>query len=229
MWGQLAIKDHRQTFSNSEDVIDQFRQEQSDAFEVQSWQALEQLFGIDTFNGFNGNLNDADISSTGIFIDDIIYLKPCNTRYGQYPYCQSMRHGAYSTTKSMAAAVALFRLAQKYGDDVGHLLIKTARSQMAEKPKSGRLYKIKGRKHRASAPGESPANITRALSKSIGYQTGNLSMQFGAGGRGSGVNYASYLEDKLDRPLLQNAVEKNEGSIEHIFQSTLSSFITKGS
>ena len=112
---------------------------------------------------------------------------------------------------------------------VGHLLIKTARSQMAEKPKSGRLYKIKGRKHRASAPGESPANITRALSRSLGFQIGNLSMQFGAGGRGSGVNYASYLENKLDRPLLQNAVEKNEGSIEHIFQSTLSSFITKGS
>src|SRR5262249_30288696 len=41
-----------------------------------------------------------------------------------YPYCRQMRHGVFSVTKSMGAAVALLRLAQKYGDEVLALKIK---------------------------------------------------------------------------------------------------------
>jgi len=61
---------------------------------------------------------------TGMIIDGVIYHQPCYTRYGNYPYCEEMRQGAYSTTKSMGAAIALLRLAQKYGDYVFDLYIK---------------------------------------------------------------------------------------------------------
>jgi CubicO group peptidase (beta-lactamase class C family) len=40
------------------------------------------------------------------------------TRYGEYPYPHYMRHGVYSVTKSMGAAIAMLRLAQKYSDEV---------------------------------------------------------------------------------------------------------------
>jgi len=105
---------------------------------------------------------------------------------------------------------------------VGSQLRYTARQQMLEK-KTGRLYRISGRSRRlrASAPGESPASRTGRLRRSIGYQVSGDSMQFGAGGRGSGVNYANFLEKGTPnmeaRPLLLNAVTKNESKIETLF------------
>jgi CubicO group peptidase (beta-lactamase class C family) len=47
-----------------------------------------------------------------------VYAKGCHTRSGPYPYCRHMRHGVFSVTKSLSAAVALLRLAAKYGDGV---------------------------------------------------------------------------------------------------------------
>jgi CubicO group peptidase (beta-lactamase class C family) len=51
-------------------------------------------------------------------MDGILYLSACPTRYGEFPYCRYMRHGAFSVTKSAAAALALLRLAQKFGPGV---------------------------------------------------------------------------------------------------------------
>jgi CubicO group peptidase (beta-lactamase class C family) len=57
-------------------------------------------------------------------MDGVLYVRGCETRYGPYPYCRQMRHGVFSVTKSLGAAVALLRLAQKYGDAVLDLKIK---------------------------------------------------------------------------------------------------------
>ena len=65
-----------------------------------------------------------DISANGLIVDGVVYLRGCNTRYGPYPYCRDMRQGVFSVTKSLGAAVALLRLAQKYGDEVFDLKIK---------------------------------------------------------------------------------------------------------
>ena len=61
-------------------------------------------------------------------------------------------------------------------------------------PKTGRLYRIKGRKRkvRASAPGQAPANRTGALGKSVGFEIrGTSELEFGY--RDS-VNYGEFLE-----------------------------------
>ena len=73
---------------------------------------------------FDGDAIPEDISANGLIIDGVVYLRGCNTRYGPYPYCRDMRHGVFSVTKSLGAAVALLRLAQKYGDEVFDLKIK---------------------------------------------------------------------------------------------------------
>lgn len=54
----------------------------------------------------------------------------------------------------------------------GHKMSADARLNLIKAPKTGRLYKIRGRKqlHRASAPGESPANLTGALKKSVAFK-----------------------------------------------------------
>ena len=59
-----------------------------------------------------------DVSVSGLVIDGVVYAKDCHTRSDPYPYCRHMRHGVFSVTKSLSRAVALLRLAAKYGDGV---------------------------------------------------------------------------------------------------------------
>lgn len=99
----------------------------------------------------------------------------------------------------------------------GHDLKRTASKQILKKPKGGRTYRVKrGSRtinHRASAPGESPANLTGKYRRSIGFKIrGALQMLFGAGN--SSVPYAKWLErgtSKMKpRPGLGNAVKATE-------------------
>lgn len=74
--------------------------------------------------------------------------------------------------------------------DQGDKNVKYTRKEILKRNKSGRLYKIKGRLHRASAPGEYPANLSGKLRKGIGYKVrGSNSMEFG-----SKEDYSKYLE-----------------------------------
>ena len=79
-------------------------------------------------------LDSDDVSASGLITDGAIYMRPCATRLGDYPYCAFMRHGAYSLTKSMGAALTLLRLAQKYGDEVLELRIRDYVSVTAQHP-----------------------------------------------------------------------------------------------
>src|SRR5207249_245250 len=69
-------------------------------------------------DAFDGDAAPQDVSANGLVADGALYLKGCPTRAGPFPYCRHMRHGVFSVTKSMGAAVALLRLGQKYGDAV---------------------------------------------------------------------------------------------------------------
>ncbi len=81
--------------------------------------------------------------------------------------------------------------------------------------KSGKVYKRGNKEHRASAPGESPANDTGRLAGSIiSIQNNNEALVIA--GRGS-VKYASMLEfgtEKMEeRPFMNPALEKNRNWI----------------
>ena len=75
----------------------------------------------DLLAAFDGPAQDITVS--GLVIDGVLYAQPCRTRFGDFPYCREMRHGVYSMTKTMGAALSLLRLAQKYGDGVFELRI----------------------------------------------------------------------------------------------------------
>ena len=76
------------------------------------------LGNVPALAGFDGDSRTEDVSASGLVMDGVLYVRGCNTRYGPFPYCRQMRHGVFSVTKSLGAAVALLRLAQKYGDAV---------------------------------------------------------------------------------------------------------------
>lgn len=64
--------------------------------------------------------------------------------------------------------------------DQGDRNVKYARKQILKRNKTGRLYKIKGALHRASAPGEFPANLSGKLRRGVDYTVrGHSQMEFG--------------------------------------------------
>lgn len=72
---------------------------------------------------FTAGIEHGEISATGLIWNDKLYLQPCYTRYGEYPYQRYMRHGAFSLTKTMGALMSLLRLGEKYGEEVFDLKI----------------------------------------------------------------------------------------------------------
>src|SRR5207249_2671773 len=91
---------------------------------TQPWSALPAAAGAPGLVGFDGDTAPENIKASGLIVDGVLYLRGCETRWGPYPYCPQMRHGVFSVTKSLGAAVALLWLAQKYGDEVFGLKMK---------------------------------------------------------------------------------------------------------
>ncbi len=68
-------------------------------------------------------VTNAPTSLGAVFWNDTLYLHPPKTRHGDYPYPDEMRHGLYSVTKSMAGALSLLFLEERYEDELFELLI----------------------------------------------------------------------------------------------------------
>lgn len=105
---------------------------------------------------------------------------------------------------------------------LGKDLRQGARDGIKRAPKTGRLYRIRGRRarHRASAPGEDPANLTGKLRASVGFDVkGSDSMEFGY--RGS-VDYGAFLEEGTNRmkkrPALLRQVNETQANAREHFE-----------
>ena len=74
--------------------------------------------------------------------------------------------------------------------------------------RSGRIYRIRGKSHQASAGGEFPAKLSGALAASVGFKTTNKRLIIG-----ENADYAAYLENGTSkmaaRPHLRPSVERN--------------------
>ncbi len=84
-------------------------------------------------------------------------------------------------------------------------------------PKTGRVYRIRGRDHQASAPKEPPANVTGRLVKSFNYNVhGPYEMELG-----ESAPYAGFLEDGTSRikprPHVIRAINETQGEVVNIF------------
>lgn len=98
---------------------------------------------------------------------------------------------------------------------LGKTLLKSFNRAVLQKPRSGRVYLTRKngrtRRHVASRPGESPANLTGTYRKSADYQLrGANEMLFGVD-----APYGAFLENGTRRmkarPGLGNAVAQTEG------------------
>ena len=117
-WGQVPMTYARRTIPDEARLRAQFESEQRFETPIKPWTALPVAAPSPVLDAFDGSTVPDDVSVSGFVIDGAIYAKDCHTRTGPYPYCRHMRHGVFSVTKSLGAAVALLRLATKYGDGV---------------------------------------------------------------------------------------------------------------
>lgn len=107
---------------------------------------------------------------------------------------------------------------------VGHGLIAAASQEILKGPKTGRIYIRRDRigrrrRHQASAPGETHANLSGDLRKSLSFQIrGSDSMEFGYGVSGpkEAPPYAEWVEfgstRMKARPSLRNAIRAEQGN-----------------
>ncbi|WP_196137816.1 serine hydrolase domain-containing protein [Aliikangiella sp. G2MR2-5] len=123
IYAHLDASYQPKTFSNESQIIEAFKQEESNTVTIHPWSTLTNLSQTIKTSQFNSNLPQSSISATGIIIDGEVYAQPCYTRYGNYPFCRWMRNGAYSVTKSLGASLTMMRLAQKYGEQVYQLKV----------------------------------------------------------------------------------------------------------
>ncbi len=122
-WGQSALSYVPGAVTERETLADQFAQELSALLPWRPWLELEAYSDARLLYHFTGPVGWPNTSATGLIWGDTLYMPPCYTRYGIFPYCRFMRHGSFSVAKSMGAALAMFRLAEKYGEEVFQLKI----------------------------------------------------------------------------------------------------------
>lgn len=99
----------------------------------------------------------------------------------------------------------------------GKGLVKTANTEILKKPKGGRTYirrtaSGRRRKHVASAPGETHANMSGTLRKSLGFKVSPNQLEFGYGVQSSDApEYAEWVEfgtkRMKPRPSLRNSIK----------------------
>lgn len=99
---------------------------------------------------------------------------------------------SYPMQKALSEHIAI-RGIQLGNKQIGLGLKREGKRGITQGPKSGRLYIINGKLHRASAPGEYPANLTGKLKKSIDFEQDQLEMEFGAD-----TKYAPILQQYED-------------------------------
>lgn len=124
MWGQLDANYQHQPVEQAEHVRQVFQEELAERFPSKTIEQIgEDYPGVD-INSFGRGISTQHMTWYGVVVDGVNYVGGCQTRWGAYPYCESMRAPSYSTAKSAFVSTVMMRLAQKYGAEVPELLIK---------------------------------------------------------------------------------------------------------
>jgi hypothetical protein len=124
LWGLLDAAYHPGSVAGAEHIRADFAAELAARLPVKPIQALAADYPAVDVSAFGRGVTPEHMTWYGFVVNGVNYLGGCQTRFGVYPYCESMRATSYSTAKSAFISVALMRLAQKYGPEVADLLIK---------------------------------------------------------------------------------------------------------
>jgi len=132
LWGLLDAAYHPGAVTGSENIRAAFASELAARMPVKSIETLAEDYpGVDV-SSFGRGVTREHMTWYGVVVNGVNYIGGCQTRFGVYPYCESMRATSYSTAKSAFVSVAMMRLAQKYDADMADLFIKDYVPEYAE-------------------------------------------------------------------------------------------------
>ena len=134
LWGLLDATYYPGAVSGAEQIRTDFNTELAARLPVKPIQALAEDYPGVGVTAFGSGVTPAHMTWVGLVVNGVNYLGGCQTRFGIYPYCESMRTTSYSTAKSAFVSIALMRLAQRYGSEVADLLIKDNVPEYASSP-----------------------------------------------------------------------------------------------
>lgn len=133
-WGLLDATYHPQPVADASRIRDAFARELADRFASKPIERLDEDYPGINVSAFGRGVTRMNMTWYGFVVNGVNYVGGCQTRYGTYPYCESMRAPSYSTAKSAFVSVALMRLAQKYDPDAPDFLIKDFVPEAADSP-----------------------------------------------------------------------------------------------
>ncbi len=113
----------------------------------------------------------------------------------------------------------------------GKKIEENSKISIQRETKTGRIYKRGQVEHRASAPGEAPANDTGALVRSFNLSSSADKMIVQIKSGGGQVEYAKFLEfgtNKMEeRPFMKPALEKSRKYISERMEKAINKVIAK--
>lgn len=127
MWGQVAATYLPYKVLNSTQLKNDEASEIGNRIPSKPFAALAADFpgtGLDLEGFFRTIKLPKDVTTYGLYINGTHYTGNCQTRYGEYAFCDEMRLPSYSTAKSAFAGVAMMRLGQLYGPSMYGQLIR---------------------------------------------------------------------------------------------------------
>lgn len=133
-WGLLDASYHPEAVSDADQIRDDFTQELAERFPTKPIEQLGEDYPSMDVSAFGRGVTRENMTWYGFVINGVNYLGGCETRFGNYPYCESMRAPSYSTAKSAFVSVGMMRLAQKYDPNVPEYLIKDHVPEAANSP-----------------------------------------------------------------------------------------------
>lgn len=117
-WGPIALQLSQANINWVAEARVAYRQLNDEKLPQKPWSELTANVAQSLLDNYHSGIDGANLSGSGLYYEGDLYYQPTETRYGTFPYPDSMRHGVYSVAKSMAAAVALFHLNHRYPDEL---------------------------------------------------------------------------------------------------------------
>ncbi len=115
-WGRLGATYSDGSVTGASTIKSDYEDEVARRMPVKPISALATDYpgnGVTTSN-IGSDITAADMTLYGVAYNGIHYSGGCSTRYGDYPFCESMSVPSYSTSKSVNGAYGLMRLEQKF-------------------------------------------------------------------------------------------------------------------
>lgn len=116
LWGLLPAAYNQYLITNASTLKSAYQAEVTNRLPVRALSSIATYHpGVDAAKLAAPNGTDANhISLVGFVADGYHYVGGCTTRYGTYPYCESLVVPSYSAAKSVFGGVGMMRLEKKY-------------------------------------------------------------------------------------------------------------------